>query len=110
MLIPYGAKHYTTLLQACSLPLVGEGSSSDSFRQGGCPHDPCGARPRWGCSWYGDQMTTDRQPERYSVLVVDDDAAMLETTVAVLGADHDVTATPFPRAALGLVHRREFHV
>ena len=47
---------------------------------------------------------------RYSVLLVDDDRALLETTQAALERHHDVVATGHPVRALRLVEDRPFHV
>ena len=50
------------------------------------------------------------KPERYRILVVDDDLAMLETTVAILQAEHDVVETRRPVEALRLVRAEAFQV
>jgi DNA-binding NtrC family response regulator len=48
--------------------------------------------------------------QKYSVLVVDDDRALLETTVALLQPPHDVVATTSPSKALDLLSNQTFHV
>lgn len=50
------------------------------------------------------------QRERYSILLVDDDRVLLETTQAALEPHHDVVATGHPSRALRLIEEREFHV
>jgi len=48
--------------------------------------------------------------ERYSVLVVDDDAALLETTIALLQSEHDVIGTQRPHEALRLLRTSSVQV
>lgn len=48
--------------------------------------------------------------QRRSLLVVDDDRAMLETLVAMLDQFHDVVGTTEPSLALAYLAEREFHV
>ena len=50
------------------------------------------------------------KPERYRVLVVDDEPAMLDTTVAILQAEHEVLGTQRPLEALRLVRTEDFQV
>lgn len=47
---------------------------------------------------------------RYNVLVVDDDRALLETTVALLQTEHDVVGTSRPHEALRLLKASDFQV
>jgi DNA-binding NtrC family response regulator len=47
---------------------------------------------------------------RYSVLVVDDDPAVLETMVAILEQSFDVVGSTSARDALELLHAQRFHV
>jgi CheY-like chemotaxis protein len=50
------------------------------------------------------------QKERFSVLVVDDDLALLETTVALLQTEHNVVGTSKPHEALRLLKTSSFQV
>ncbi len=56
------------------------------------------------------EQPSEQVRERYSVLVVDDDAALLETTVAVLEEQHKVVGTCFPREALRMARSGEYQV
>jgi CheY-like chemotaxis protein len=48
--------------------------------------------------------------ERFNVLVVDDDVALLETTVALLQSEHHVVGTQRPHEALRLLKASDFQV
>ncbi len=50
------------------------------------------------------------QSTRYSVLVVDDDAALLETTVANIEDHHTTMSTGRPSEAIQLLHQHKFDV
>ena len=49
-------------------------------------------------------------PEKFSVLVLDDDPAMLETTLATIDDVHDAFGTTSPSEALEVLVKRPFHV
>jgi len=51
-----------------------------------------------------------RARTRFSVLVVDDDDAVLETTAALIEGSHDVVSTTEPTVALDKVRAMNFHV
>lgn len=57
----------------------------------------------------GPSVLGSRRPE-YDVLVVDDDRAMLDTTMAVLELSHRVQGTTRPKRALEILEARTFHV
>jgi DNA-binding NtrC family response regulator len=56
------------------------------------------------------QAGPDAPRTKYSVLVVDDDAALLETLAASLEDRYEVATTTFPTRALKWVETRDFHV
>ncbi|NUP13700.1 MAG: response regulator [Polyangiaceae bacterium] len=60
----------------------------------------------------GQRARSDAGPAsgRYSVLVLDDDRAIVETLVAMLEPYHDAVGTSEPSVALSYLARREFHV
>jgi len=63
--------------------------------------EPSPTDPPSGLSW---------KPERLRVLVVDDERAMLETTVAILQSEYEVFGTTRPEEALRLLQERPPHV
>ncbi|NUP07608.1 MAG: response regulator [Polyangiaceae bacterium] len=55
-------------------------------------------------------LSADEGRATYDVLVVDDDVAVLETTMALLEMEHSVEGTTKPRKALDLLQDKPFHV
>lgn len=59
---------------------------------------------------FREQSGVRENPGRLRVLVVDDERAMLETTMAILQSEHEVVGTTRPEEGLRLVQAGTFHV
>ena len=51
-----------------------------------------------------------RSEKRFEILLVDDDAVLLETTLASLEEKHEVVGTTRPKRALELIAKRQFDI